>query len=232
MYNTTGTSCATCTIRSYTCISGLAEGQMKELDKKKSTLVFQKGETIFHSGDPAESYFCVQSGNIQLYRTSQTREQSFSIIGPGAWIGFRDVLAESPYQHSARALTQVTVCKVAGSELRNWVEKRPAFAHALIQQLAGGWRDSEKQSYNLGARKTMERLADFLLDLRSHERPDDHGELNFPHTRETLATLLGTTTESVIRMMSDFKARGYIDFHKGKISLKNERELERLVTES
>jgi CRP/FNR family transcriptional regulator len=70
-----------------------------------------------------------------------------------------------------------------------------------------------------------------LLSLRKDTLAESH-DFDFPLTRETLASLMGTTTESVIRTLSDFRSRGWIDYHDGKISLSNERELEKLVVES
>ena len=111
------------------------------------------------------------------------------------------------------------------------MEKYPDFSSSIIRDLAGGWVASERQSYNLGVRKNMERLADFLLSLHS-DAGNPETEIEFPLTRETLATLIGTTTESVIRTLSDFRARGWIEYTSGKIRLRNIGELRRLVIES
>lgn len=200
------------------------------VDDKKATLNFKKGESIFHADDPAQAFYCISSGQVQLYRASRSKEQAFGVYGAGTWLGYRNALAGNSFEHSARCLTSVKVCKVERGVLDGFVNRFPAFTKAILGELAGGWADSERQVYNLGARSVKERLADYILSLRQDH--DGKSDIDFPLTRETLASLLGTTTESVIRTLSDFRQRGWIDFHEGRISLVKEKELERLVIDS
>ena len=209
----------------------------------KRTYTFTRGETVFGLGDEATHFYCVRSGRLQIYRSSPYREQSFKIAKAGDWLGYRDVLTGGQHQHGVRCLSEATVCKFPRSVLEECMTASPEFARSLVSDLAGGWVESEHQSYNLGSRKIMERLADYLLNLNEQmeARNDENGgtdehparpEVDFFLTREMLATLLGTTTESVIRTLSDFKARGWIDLNRSKVTLTNEKELARLVAES
>jgi CRP/FNR family transcriptional regulator len=201
------------------------------VDEKKGTLNFKKGESIFHADDPAQAFYCISAGQVQLYRASRAKEQAFGVYGPGTWLGYRNALTGSAFDHSARCLTSVKVCKVDRAVLEGFSTRFPSFTKAIVRELASGWTESEKQVYNLGARNVKERLAEYLLSLRKDTLAESH-DFDFPLTRETLASLMGTTTESVIRTLSDFRSRGWIDYHDGKISLSNERELEKLVVES
>lgn len=201
----------------------------------KTTENFQKGELLFESGQLSDHSYCIMRGSVQLFRQGRTREQSFAIAGPGTWVGVRDALAGIPYQHSARCLTTTVACRVSRELVHEFLNKYPAFTAAILKDLTMGWVESERQSYSLGARKTIERLADFLLGLqKDHAAAGRAGssEFEFPLTRETVASLIGTTTESVIRTLSEFKGRGWIEFDNGKIRILNEKELRRLVVES
>ncbi|MCB1172740.1 MAG: Crp/Fnr family transcriptional regulator [Leptospiraceae bacterium] len=204
------------------------------LSQKKRTLTFSRGETVFHLGDSAGFFYCINDGKVQLYRSSPYREQSFAILGKGDWLGHRDVIAGGEYRHNARCLTKTTVCKFPADELLNHMEKSPRFASQVAHNLAHSWIESEHQSYNLGARKVMERLADFLLSLQGENNGIDaaNQEIDLNLTREMLATLMGTTTESVIRTLSDFKARGWIKMDKGRVCFINAKELGKLVEEA
>jgi len=232
MFSVCGHSCDQCAGKANSLFRKLDVSELTRVNTQKISYTFQKGESIFHHGDPSEYVFCIEAGTVQLFRSSQSREQSFGIIGTGAAIGYRDALAKIPYQHNARALTRTTVCKVKREDFQAMMERNPVFMAAVVSELAGGWQESEKQSYNLGARKTIERLADFILTLKKDRQTTLEEGIDFPFTRETVATLLGTTTESIIRTFSDFKARGYIDFMNGKLFLKNESALSKLVLES
>jgi CRP/FNR family transcriptional regulator len=233
----------------------LSQNVIDRISENKRTLSFARGETIFGLGDQAGHFYCVRTGRVQIYRSSPYREQSFKIASTGDWVGHRDALYGGGYQHGARCLTDVTVCKFSRSVLEECLATNPDFSRAIVADLASGWVDSENQSYNLGSRKIMERLADYLLTLKAQLSPEtDHNgahvsqadfggrerelapqnevQMDFFLTREMLATLLGTTTESVIRTLSDFKARGWIDLNRSKVTLTNEKELARLVAES
>lgn len=257
MYSQNGISCTACVLKEQCAFKALETEAMDEIDQCKRTQTFSRGETIFHQGDESHYFYCLSSGSVQVFRNSPYREQSFSIVNTGGWLGFRDALTGSAYQHNARVLKTATVCKVPREKLQELLASQPEFAAEISRELALGWRDAEKQSYNLGARNIMERLADFLLGLRhsgltgngvrlrempmvsdglpaggGHDEPVDFPEADLPLTREVIATLLGSSTESVIRALSDFKARGWIDTKKGKVVFRNEPALERILVES
>ena len=226
MFRTCGITCKDCESLFGNVLRDVPEKSLHYMNKQN--LTFQKGEIIFHAGDVSDTFYCVSAGRIQLYRANPIREQSFAVVNKGTLLGHRDMLAEIPHQHSARCLTESVVCKLGKNVLIEVMKNYPSFHAAIIKDLARGWVEAEHQSYNLGARKVMERMADFLLSQKNGGRQ----EIDFPLTRETVATIIGATTESVIRTLSDFKHRGWIEFHDGKIRLLKEQELERLVTES
>ena len=233
MYSVKGSKCSECSLSVDCSVGRLPEDAHTELDDEKRTLVYEKGESIFHMGDDANYFYSVRSGSVQVFRNSPHREQSFSIVREGGWLGHRDALYGSTYCHGARVLKKATVCKFPRRLLLEWMDSHPTFTISVARELAGAWAESENQSYNLGARRIMERLADFLLNLRQEELTADGEEAaELPMTREVMATLMGTSTESVIRALSDFRARGWIDTRKGKIVFTNKSELARLVAES
>lgn len=242
--NSANGNCNSCQVRSMCAFKTLPADAIERMSDQKRTYTFTRGETVFGLGDEATHFYCVRSGRLQVYRSSPCREQSFKIATAGDWMGYRDALNGGSYQHGVRCLSEATVCKFPRSVLEDCMAASPDFARSLINDLAGGWVESEHQSYNLGSRKIMERLADYLLNLNEQRtvRNDEDGDLDpslapvsevdFFLTREMLATLLGTTTESVIRTLSDFKARGWINLNRSKVTLTNEKELARLVAES
>lgn len=241
MMDSTNIFCMECPIRRLSPFHAIPEREMERVHDCKITRTYQKGEIVYRNSEPSDFYYAIMEGSVQVYRQGGGREQSFAIAGPGSWIGYRDCLAQIPYQNSARALSRSLVCRINKDVLHDLIGKYPAFTAAIMNDMAMGWVESEHQSYNLGARKTIERLADFLLGLKNDisarvvEDPDTGNsvvEVEFPLTRETVATLIGTTTESVIRSLSDFKARGWIEFQGSRMRLTNEEALYKLVRES
>ena len=190
---------------------------------------YKKGSYILQRAGSASNLHCIQSGRVQIFRAGTLREQTFSVVEKGSWVGCRDVLSSSTYQHDARCLSSTIACRIEKETIINLLEteKNLDFVKGLVHIMATGWRNAEYMSYNLGTRKVMERLADFLLSVNENRNTDGDSkikenisrELDFPFTREIVATMIGTTTESVIRTFSDFKSRGWIDFTRGKLKL-------------
>ncbi len=268
--------CKSCEVHQACSFKKLPEALLDRISESKRTQQFARGETIFGIGDDANHFYCVRKGTLQIYRSSQYREHSFQIADSGDWIGYRDALAGGEYQHGARCLSEPSVCRFPRSALEDCLRESPEFSRELMAQMATGWVQSEQQSYNLGSRKLMERVADYLLSLKAANAADARNDLSGvtalasggedvsvapvrsrsgnssasgisgtisgaetapPNgdvriTREMLATLLGTTTESVIRTLSDFKSRGWIELDGRKVTLSDEAALERLVADS
>ncbi len=205
------------------------------LRQRMQVIRLRRGDQLFEIGDAADHFYCIRAGRLQVFRPGRGREQSFKIASGGDGVGHREVLQGGAYLHSVRALSDVTVCRLHREDLESLLAEHPAFARRLLSSVAADWADSEEQTYNMGTRKITERLADYLLKLHQPARPAADAspapgtEVDFFLTREMLATLLGTTTESVIRALSDFKSRGWIDLQRSKVTLKNEEELQRLV---
>ncbi len=225
-------SCSVCEETEKTPWGTLPDQEFARLDAAKETLQFARNEFIFEIGQPATSVYCVGSGRVQLFRTAGSREQTFLIGGPGTWIGYRDAAAGLALRHSARCLTDVVVCALPADIVRDFADRFPVFSGAVLGNLARGWVESEEQSFNLGVRKTREKLADYLLHLQNGTKGDLASSFELPLTREVLATIIGTTTESVVRALSDFKARGWITTTRGKVRILNRPELQRLVAEA
>lgn len=233
MFHMCAIPCGECEQLPGTVFSSISGNRLDKI--KKQYLKYKKGEIVFHAGDTADHFYCISAGMVQLFRANQAKEQSFAVVEKGNWIGFRDVLADVSHQHSARCVTEVVICKISGTLLSDLMAAHPALNLAVIKQLAHGWVLAEHHCYNMGARKVAERLADFILNLNSDMSGNSRNsfpEVHFPLTRETVATIIGTTTESVIRTLSDFKSRGWIEFREGKLRLTKKDELERLVIES
>ena len=216
----------------YTDFSETMMGQLKE---SKCILNYERSDFLFRKGEQAEYIYFVQSGFIQLFRSSlDHKEHSLIVLGAGEWIGYRDALSGGFYQHDARSLRQTTVYRFPNSSLSLAMKENPTFMSVLIQEMIKGWTESEERIYTLNGRRIYERLAEFLLKLEKREFANKEEksipiELSLPITRQVLASLLGTTKESIIRALSDFKNRGWIDVYRDKIFLLNKESLIRLV---
>jgi CRP/FNR family transcriptional regulator len=195
--------------------------ELEEIDDNKDEINFKKGSILFNEGDSADRFFCIRSGTIRVYRESQSlsgREQTFSLRNPGDWVGCRDVILGDVYNHTAICVGDVFACIIPKSLLET-LGSDLHFQQELLKQIATNWKESENQVFSLGTKQIHSKLAEFLLAF--YKSNSEKSEITLCITREVIASIIGTTTESVIRALSDFKAREWIDIDKNKIIFKN-----------
>lgn len=216
-------TCGTCSHFDSTLFKCLDKKEISHINENKSFSLFKKGAFLFKYGEKANKFYCIQSGLVRSYRTSSSgREQTFLIHGKGDWVGCRDVLVSEIYNHSAICMNDVEVCSIS-KETLNKILENSNFTSELLKQMAKSWKDSENQIFSLGTKQIHSKLAEFLINI--NQNTGNTNEITLSITREIIASIIGTTTESVIRALSDFKARDWIDIDKNKIIFKNLRAL-------
>ncbi|MCX7999214.1 MAG: Crp/Fnr family transcriptional regulator [Leptospiraceae bacterium] len=216
-------ACGTCNNFDSTLFRCLDKKELQQVNQNKDFSIFKKGAFLFKYGEKADKFYCIQSGLVRSFRTSSSgREQTFLIHGAGDWVGCRDLLVSEIYNHSAICMNDVEVCTVE-KETFNKILENSSFQAELLKQMAKSWKESENQIFSLGTKQIHSKLAEFLISM--NQSNGNTNEVTLSVTREIIASIIGTTTESVIRALSDFKARDWIDIDKNKIIFKNLKAL-------
>lgn len=220
-------NCIQCQSRDKSLFHCLDDSFLNQISSEKEGMVIKKGTILFKAGDPADSFYCIKSGLVRTYRMSgHGKEQTFQIKTTGDWAGCRDVILSDTYYYTAVCMNDVQACSFPKSVIQD-LNSNPVFQHELLVQMAKSWRDSENQIYSLGTKQIHSKLAEFLITF--YKSNDCHEEVTLSVTREIIASIIGTTTESVIRSLSDFKAREWIDIDKNKIVFKNVTALQSIA---
>ncbi|TGJ98454.1 Crp/Fnr family transcriptional regulator [Leptospira langatensis] len=185
-----------------------------------------KSNVLFSQGEPAKGFFIVEKGSIRSYRTgSGGRQQTFKIYTPGTWVGIRDAAFGGTYLHHAVALVDTTVLFIEEKELKRLLVTDPEFQNSVFKQVTKECVEAENKIYSLGTRQVHAKLSEFLLQLADSM----DGEEELPFTREVMASVIGVTTETLVRALTDFKSRGWIDIGKKRITIQNESALRKLL---
>ena len=212
-------NCINCQSRDRSLFHCMDDSFLDKISSEKEGMGIKKGTILFKAGDPANTFYCIKSGLVRTYRLSgQGKEQTFRIKTTGDWVGCRDVILSDIYYYAAVCMNDVQACAFPKSVI-NELNTDPIFQHELLVQMAKFWRDSENQIYSLGTKQIHSKLAEFLITFYKSNNCQE--EVTLTVTREIIASFIGTTTESVIRSLSDFKAREWIDIDKNKILFKN-----------
>ncbi len=185
-----------------------------------------KNTILFSEGDPATGFYIVEKGSLRSYRSSGIgKQQTFQIYTPGAWLGLRDTVSGETYLHHAIALEDSVVLFVEEAELNRLLICDSEFQKTIFRQVVKDSIEAENKIYSLGTRQVHAKLAEFLLQSRKFQT----GDVDLPFTREVMASIIGVTTETLVRALTDLKNRGWIDIDKRKAFIKDELALRKLL---
>lgn len=219
--------CKDCTLETSSLFEQLTEEEYALLNYDKNCQVYKRGDFVFHEGNHATGFYCVNNGIVKLFKTgTEGREQIIAFAKKGDIIGYRSVLSKETFCTTAKVISEAFVCFIPSQRLFKLVETNHDFSLKLIQQACRELGTANKYITDIAQKTVKERLAEVLLTLLEQFGINEDGYLNIPLTREELANLVGTATESVIRMLSQFKSQGLIELKGRKIKILNEKELQ------
>ena len=203
-------------------LSGDSLGELANLAREYS---FIPNEFIFWDGDAPEWFYIVAEGKVKVLKHSSLgKEFIIAFFGPGEMFGEVAVFENKPYPASAQAVTETRVVGVKRDDLLSFLANRPQVALRIISVLAGRLRDAQGRLRDFAGERVEQRLASVLLMLAAKLGP------TLPFTRQEIADMSGTTTETAIRVMSHLKDRGIIRSVRGKVIILDEGKL-RLLAE-
>ncbi|MBL0263790.1 MAG: Crp/Fnr family transcriptional regulator [Leptospiraceae bacterium] len=197
---------------------------MESVDREKINTHFKKKEIIFHENEKIRGFYCIKSGLARIYKTTNTgKEQTFQIASRGKWLGFRDVISGLEYNHTAVCLEDSELCYISEETTKRLIKSDGMFQIEVLKYLAEEWKGIENHVHSMGTKQVHSRLAELLILF--HNASDKDAEVSINVTREVMASCIGTTKETIIRSLSDFKDRNWIKVEKNNIKIVNPKAL-------
>ncbi len=213
-------SCDSCTNRTHSIFHHLAEGELHEIMLNKITETHKRGSIIYREGTRMKGFCCVQSGIIKIYQTGfDGKEQIIRFAKPGDIIGYRSVISNEPACTTTEVIKECVLCHIPAEILFNLVKNNGDFALELMKLTCKELGEANSYITDIAQKTVKERLAEILIHLDDEFSEDSQGILNISLTREELSNIVGTATESIIRLLSEFKSRGYIELNGRKIKI-------------
>jgi len=205
--------------------SSLSEEELAELAALAVERSYAPGEFIFWEGDVPEWFYLVAEGRVKVVKHSSLgKEFIIAFFGTGEMFGEVAVFEDKPYPASAQAIAETRVLGIKRENLLTFLAHRPQVALRIINVLGGRLRDAQSRLKDLAGERVEQRLAWILLMLSSKLGS------TLPFTRQEIADMAGTTTETAIRVMSRLKQGKIIRSTRGKIVILDETRL-RLLSE-
>ena len=219
-------SCETCPNKAHSPLGNVIDASLGEIDLGKSCVYFKKGQMLLHEGNKPGGLYCIRTGKLKLSRMGYDgKEQIIRFAKDGDLIGYRSLLSGESISASVTILEDTHACYLPKSMVFEMIEKNPKFSLELMKLACHELGEASKIITNLAQKSVRERLAEVLLILRETFGENEEGELDIALTREEIANMVGTATESVIRLLSEFKDDDLIEIHGRRLALKNVKEL-------
>lgn len=199
---------------------------LKDLAKDKKVKLFKKKTDIFLEGDSPNSVYFLKSGNVKTYKTNADgKEFITNLYKANDFFGFEAILENVPHNDSAIALEDSEIVVLPRHDFLLLVQGQRDVSATFISLLCKKVAEKEAQLLNLAYNSVRQRTAEALLKI--YNLKNDKDFLTIP--RDDLAKLVGTASESVIRVLSDFKDEGLIEIAGGKVKILSSNKLEQVV---
>ncbi len=208
----------------------MSKEELKRVSDSKITKSIKKGQSIFEEGEKLNGVFCVREGVSKLSKLSANgKDQIVKLASKGEVMGQRSVIAEESSNLSAVAVSDMEVCFIPKEGIVDTLHNNPNFTVEVLRHMAHDLREADDVIVNMSQKSVKQRVAEAFLYLGENFGEDSEGFLSVTLSREDIANVVGTATESCIRIISEFKKKGYIKTSGKKIGVANEKKLRDLV---
>src|SRR5690554_5433495 len=200
----------------------LDEEEFNRLNFEKTCSIYKKGSVIYREGSRLTGFFCVTRGILKIIKTGiDGKEQIIRFAKKGEIIAYRSLLSQELACTTAKVIEEAVLCHIPYQTLLFLIKSNWQFSHHMLQIVCRELREANDYITDIAQKTVRERLAEVLLLLKENFELDNENTLQISLTREELANMVGTATESVIRLLSEFKQDNLIEIHGRKIRLLN-----------
>lgn len=210
---------------------GLSNSETKEIEACMVTEQRKKKDIIFSEGDSPDWFYFVLKGEVKITKLSfDGKEIILEIIHPKNFFGGLAVLRGFPYPANAVAKEDCHIMKISRENLMKILERFPGITMKILQNVGDRVKDSHETTKSIALEKVRSRIAALLLKLSQQAGSETSGgtEITLKLTKQDIAEMVGTTVETAIRTMSQFKKLGFIEEKAGRIIIKNPSGLDEI----
>ncbi len=200
------------------------------LAENRSINKYKKKQTIYSEGNHPNRLYYVVKGKVKTYRSNEDgKELVTELYSEGDFVGHIAMLQGTVYKDTAEALEESELAIIPKEDFDELLNNNADVAKKFIQLLANNISVKEDQLLRLAYNSLRRKVADALLLLQKKYQQDKDEKFAIDISRDNLATIAGTATESLIRTLSDFRSEKLIDIHNGSIEILNEKKLTTLL---
>ena len=223
-------NCEQCIVREISSLKALSKDELISMAHCKVSKTVKKGEAIFEEGESVNGVFCVKEGVCKMTKLSPNgKDQIVKLAKKGELLGQRSLISDEPANLSAVALEDMEICFIPKSEVIQFFNKNNQFSMNVMKTICGDLKEADDLMVGMAQKSVKARLAFTLLNLEETFGTNDDHSLKIQLSRDELASIIGTATESCIRLLSDFNKLEIISLKGKAIAILDKNKLKKLA---
>jgi CRP/FNR family transcriptional regulator len=227
-------SCAACQLREHGYFCDFPEELLKAFESLKYSTIFPKGAMLFFEGQAPRGIFTLCTGRVKLAAgSSDGRSLITRIAEPGEVLGLSATISGKPYMATAETLAPCQVNFIRREDFLRFLSEHHLACLRVAEHLSHNCYAANEQARALGLSHTAaEKLARLILEWCARDgQPSDRGiQLKLTLTHEEIAQLIGSSRETVTRLLSDFKSKQLLYVKGATLIVRNHAALAAMVS--
>lgn len=223
--------CEQCIIRQFNSLRSLTKNELVRIAGCKTSRIIKKGEVLFEEGEHINGVFCIKDGVCKVSKMSDNgRDQIVNLVRKGDLLGERSLINDEVSNLKAIAVNDMEICFIPKEEIIKDLDNNPKFTMDILKTMATSLKTADNVIVDMAQKTVKQRLAATLLNLERKFRENEKGALNILLSREDIANIIGTATESAIRLLSEFKKKKLINLKGKEIFILDSKSLKDIAT--
>ena len=223
--------CEQCITRQLNSLGELTKDELIRVSGCKTSLFIKRGEVLFDEGNYINGVFCIKDGVCKVTKMSTNgRDQIVKLVKRGDLLGERSLISEEVANLKATAINDMEVCFIPKEEIIRDLKSNTSFTMSVLKEMADSLKEADNIIVDMAQKTVKQRLAETLLFLKKSYGSDNTEEpLKIELSREDIANIVGTATESAIRLLSLFKKEKLIHLKGKDIFILNSNKLQQIA---
>ncbi len=191
---------------------------------------YPKNQQVYTEGNYPHCLYYIHAGKARAYRTSDSgKELTTTLYKPGDFLGYKALLGETAYKESTETLEDSEIGIIKKEKFNQLMYEHKAIARQFVKILTNNITEKEDQLIGLAYYSLRKRVANTILRLLKKYKAENQDEFIIHISRENMAQMVGTATESLIRTLSDFKNENLIETKAGMVKVLDKDKLQQMV---
>lgn len=202
---------------------------LKKLSEERDVRTYKKKDHIYQEGNYPKGIYFINKGKVKTYQSSESGKELITALHKeGDFFGYLSLLQDEKYTNSATALEDSEIYMLPKDDFFALLYKNAEVSRKFIEMLSNNLQENETQLVKLAYNSVRKRVAEALVKLSDKYKKEGDQKFSMNVSREDLANLVGTATETVIRTLSDFKDEKYIEIAGSTITILNYEKLAKM----